>query len=136
MDAVLKACKDGLADRSAALHECMIALEIVGADEPGICGHCRAQQAHIDQIGDLVEKSMLQDHIRRLINRAGEHQFPVDRDTLALQPDDVEHVRIVDQSKLALRRKPRLYPRKVFVGCGETGDLLNVRNFQFAQLLG
>jgi hypothetical protein len=54
---------------------------------------------------NLGQEPMLLIHVGSPKERASEHQLPMDRQTLALEWDDVERVGIVDQCKRALGRQ-------------------------------
>ena len=56
-------------------------------------GERRAEDAAVDEGGDLREDPVLLAHVRGLEDRAGEHELPRDGDALPLERHDIERFR-------------------------------------------
>ena len=63
--------------------EGMRVLEIFSVKVPDASRHRRANESCVDKCGDLIEYSMLLDHVVRLVQRTREHKLPMDRNALA-----------------------------------------------------
>jgi hypothetical protein len=59
--------------------------QVGGIDGTDMLAQRGAEHAGIDQGGHVLEDAMLGDHVRCLVDGAGEHQLPVQRDRLALE---------------------------------------------------
>ena len=101
----LKSREDDFADRSAALDDRVSPPQVSGVDWAEVVLQRAAQNAGIHQLRNLSQEPMVLIHVGSPKERASEHQLPMDRQTLALEWDDVERVGIVDQGKRALRRQ-------------------------------
>src|SRR5829696_5191156 len=75
--ALSEAGQNRLADRAATLDTPMRSSQTGRVDGSEIFGHRRVQHTSIDEVGHLVEQMVLLDHIRGLVEGAGEHELPV-----------------------------------------------------------
>lgn len=77
---------------------------------PEVCGVDRAkaleegcrEPAEIHHSRDFVENRVLIGDVRRLENRPGEHQLPVERDALPLELAEIGQVRIIKKAEAPL----------------------------------
>jgi len=100
----LESLQHDLAARLSGFDESMGPPEIGGVDRPEILGKGRAYGAFIDEARHFAKQTTLFGDVGGVKQRAREHQFPVRGHALALQGNDVEGSRIVNERKAALRR--------------------------------
>ncbi|KAG1537544.1 hypothetical protein G6F50_014844 [Rhizopus delemar] len=81
-------------------------------------GRVGRQANLVDQLGHPVQQVVLALHVRGLVQRAGEHRFPVQRQRLALECHHIDLAGIIDQPQLALRRQQLDDLRVVLIGVG------------------
>src|SRR6266851_10139904 len=79
-----------LAARLAGFQQRMRPLQVGGIDGAKGLIERGAQHALVDEVGNVVQKVVLGDHVGGLERAAGEHRLPVYRDGLALESADVE----------------------------------------------
>ena len=71
----------------------------------------------IDQARQLIQQFVPRLHVVGLVQRAGEHELPVQAQALALEQPDINGSRIVDEGELALGCRERL------VDCGNCSGM-------------
>ena len=104
--------------------------------DPSLFRESGAQQAGINKIRDLAEQMMLFDHLRCLVQRRGEHQFPVHRNALAFEANDIENARVVDQRQPTVRRNGFRDGWQVLVGRSQARDIFDLTDADLFQPLG
>jgi hypothetical protein len=78
MHLAAEALEDDLAPGTAALDERVNPLQVGGVDGRVSLRRRGAQRPCVHQARDLIEQDTLLGHVDRLVDRAGEHQLPMD----------------------------------------------------------
>ncbi|KAG0774288.1 hypothetical protein G6F22_014185 [Rhizopus arrhizus] len=119
-----------------ALQQRMRAPQVGRVDAPEVLAQRGLQHAGVDQLGHPVQQVVLALHVRGLVQRAGEHRFPVQRQRLALECHHIDLAGIIDQPQLALRRQQLDDLRVVLIGVGQAGHVMYLADAQPRQALG
>src|SRR6266571_9134666 len=109
-------------------------LQIFSIDAAEMLAECRANDTGIDELRDFSKQPMLRDHVARAKQSARKHEFPVERDTLAFELIDVDGLRIIDESELALRGKRFDDLGEMQIGLSEARHVRDVGNADAFQL--
>lgn len=133
-DNLFEAFKNDFSLRSAGLDELVSTAEVGCVDgAEGFVESC-FNLTGVDEVGRFGEELVLFDHVFRLKEGPGEHEFPVPRDAFGLEGHDVEGVGIVDDGDFSLRGDGFGEGGEMLVGVREGGDGLdgwNVESLQF-----
>lgn len=94
--------ENDLAPGLAAFDQRMGTTHVGRIDRTEVFPHSGFQDTLINQIADPIEQVMLFDHVRGFVQRAGEHQLPMQRQRLALERHHVEAFGIVNHPQTPL----------------------------------
>ena len=123
-----------LANGSFAFDEGVGALEVLGVDEAEAFGESRADATAVGEPGDLAQDLALARDVGRAIQAARVHEFPVQREALALELHDVQIRKVVDQSDSALGRQRGDDVIEMFRGVGQGCRELDARDAERLKL--
>ncbi|CAE6954804.1 conserved protein of unknown function [Ectopseudomonas oleovorans] len=110
--------------------------QVGGVDAAEVLAQGGAQHATVDQAGHALQQAVLLDHVLGLVQRAGEHQLPVQRQALALEFHHVQRLHgVVDQRQAALGLQRLDQLLVVLLGLGQAGDVGHLADADARQFL-
>src|SRR6266436_2274327 len=92
----LEPCKHNLTQHMATFHQSMRTFEVSRIERAQLLRYRCAQHTSVEQQRDFVENTLLDNHVWRSKQRAGEHHFPVERSAFRLQWRGIQAIVVVD----------------------------------------
>ena len=108
--------------------------QVFGGDVSGDGGESGADEPFIDKCRYLLEDAVLLDHVRGLVDGAGEHRLPVQGRRFLFELADIDEVGVVDEGEGTLGGDEFDDLIEVLIGVGEADDVLDVLDAEFANL--